>query len=264
MTLRIENIGDTELLAYVDGQLDTGDMMAVEEYLRAHPEAAEKVAAWRRQTAAIRTLFDPVASEPVPAHLSPGHLANHVRKAQRRNWRMAAAAVVVLALGAGAGWYVRGLETPGPQTAGTLISAAVGAHTLYTAQTAHPVEVGAERAAHLAGWLSASLDRRLVVPDLTETGYTLLGGRLLPEDGSAAAQLMYTSASDRLTLYLTPRTSQPGATEFATRDGTSALYWANDMITCTIVGDLPRSEMEEIASKVFAALDWQDESYRPG
>jgi anti-sigma factor RsiW len=47
-------------------------------------------------------------------------------------------------------------------------------------------------------------------------------------------------------------------------DGLDALYWANSQVTCTIVGDLTRSEMEEIAAAVFAALGWQTNDYQIG
>jgi anti-sigma factor RsiW len=179
---------------------------------------------------------------------------------------MAAAAVFVFAIGLSSGWMLRGTGTPILAPDERLIAAAVDAHQLFSVQKRHPVEVVATERAHLTSWLSNTLDRRLVMPDLSPSGLTLVGGRLLPSGASAAAQVMYETADgDRVTLYITPRApGDPGTTRFEKIGTLGALYWATAAITCTIVGDLPRADMEAVAHHVFADLSVGDENYRPG
>ena len=75
---------------------------------------------------------------------------------------------------------------------------ALAAHRTFAVEVRHPVEVDAAQEAHLVQWLSKRLGRPLVVPDLSATGYRLMGGRLLPAGSGAAAQLMYENgAGDR-------------------------------------------------------------------
>jgi anti-sigma factor RsiW len=50
-------IGEDDLHAYIDGQLDLGRRLAVERYLAENPEAAQRVAAYRQQREAIRAAF---------------------------------------------------------------------------------------------------------------------------------------------------------------------------------------------------------------
>ncbi|MBI4048478.1 MAG: zf-HC2 domain-containing protein, partial [Devosia nanyangense] len=68
-------ITDDTLQAYADGRLDADGRAAVEAHLEAHPDLAAELALWQRQRDAIKTLYDPVAGEPVPARLNPHRLA---------------------------------------------------------------------------------------------------------------------------------------------------------------------------------------------
>lgn len=268
MTLNIAKIGEADLLAYVDGQLSPTDHETVERYLAQNPAKAAEIAEWQQQSEAIGALFDHVANEPVPKRLNPHTIAQTRAKTPRAAndnfWRMAAAAMILLAFGSTLGWYGRDAITQQASAPDMLITAAFNAHELFAGQQVHPVEVSADDRLHLASWLSNNLDRRLIVPASLPNGFELVGGRLLPTDSNPAAQLMYEAGPDRrVTLYLTPKTeAEPKQNQFAALDNLDALYWANDALTCTIVGNLTRVEMEEIASEVFKALNWQDEDYR--
>jgi anti-sigma factor RsiW len=232
----------------------------VDAFLAEHPERAAEVQHWVQQNEAIAALFGgPV--EPLPARLDPRRMA--ARRSERLSaWpRYAAAAVVVLALGAGLGWAGRDWLQPPETAAETLIASAVGAHRLYVQENRHAVEVGAGEQQHLFSWLSNRIERQIATPDLVAEGFELVGGRLLPgsyEDAAAgpAAQLMYQNASaQRVTVYITA--ADPGlgkAYRFESRDAVEAFYWSDDRITCTVVGDLPEEEMKAVARKVYQQL----------
>lgn len=256
------HITEDDLHAYVDGVLDNARRKNVEAHLAAHPDAAAEVAAWQRQNEAMTALFAPVDKEPVPARLSVSAVVRDIRRGRLALVRMAAAAVFIFAIGIGSGFMLRGPDPAVLAPDERLIAAAVDAHQLFTVQKRHPVEVAASEEAHLTTWLSNTLDRRLVMPDLSSGGLSLIGGRLLPSGASAAAQVMYQTASgERVTLYITPRApGEPETTRHETIGSLAALYWATPAITCTIVGNLPRAEMETIASLVYGALGYQSGS----
>jgi anti-sigma factor RsiW len=259
-----DQINDDTLLAFVDGQLDAENYNMVARYLEANPDKAMLVEQWQRQSGAIRALYNHAADEPVPQRLKPETIAIHHRHANSNFWRAAVAAIVLLAIGASVGWYGRDRALTAQSTSQTLITAAFKAHTLFTGQRLHPVEVFAGESSHLAAWLSNNLDRRLIVPQTLPNGFELVGGRLLPSGNSAAAQLMYeTETGRRITIYLTPRTGDdPGEDLFVSNGNLDALYWANDQVTSTIVGDISRAEMEEIATRVFEILSGQASDYQ--
>lgn len=266
-----EPVTDMDLMAYADGQLDPARRAEVEAYLTSHLDKAAEVAALRRQSEAINALYAPLAAQPLPPRLDPHVLAAGLRRASARAWRnLAAAAVLVLALGLGGGYLLRDLIDPPETPAGLLVQSAVTAHALFVKEKRHAVEVAATQRQDLLTWLSNRLETEIDAPDLTAEGFTLVGGRLLPPghgtDTGPAAQLMYeNAAAERLTVYITGALPDRGsAYQFTTISGLQAFYWANDEITCTVVGNLPEAEMKIVARKIYQQLTWRPDPERRG
>lgn len=255
-------ISETDLHAFVDGQLPPERAAEVEAWLAAHPDKAAELVNWRRQNEALTALFGSTADETVPSRLDPHLIARSPAATRGFGWsQAAAAAVVTLALGGTLGWAGRDYFSPPPRQ--ELIASAVSAHALYVKENRHAVEVAAADRDHLVSWLSNRVERPINPPDLAADGFTLVGGRLLPGYGAEptgpAAQLMYENAAqERVTVYITAalpdrRTDK----EFTARNNLDAFYWANDKITCTVVGDLPEAQMQAVAKKVYQQLTWR-------
>jgi len=267
MSARSTSISEDDLHAYVDGLLPPARAAEVEAWLAQHPEKAAEVGHWQRQNEALTALFPPVAPEIVPDRLNPRRLGPRPRRVTL-NWaQLAAAAAIVLVIGAAGGWTIREFSRE-PESA-TLIASAVTAHALYVNENRHAVEVAAADRDHLVSWLSNRVERPITPPDLALEGFDLIGGRLLPPsyDGpstSPAAQLMYqNAANDRVTVYITAALPDQGnAYQFATQDNLDAFYWSNDRITCTVVGNLPESEMKAVAKKIYTQLTWRPDGAR--
>ena len=214
-----------------------------------------EIAFGRKLNASLHAVFDPILDEPVPAAF--------LRPAGRRPmWRgvglRIAAGVALLAVGVGAGWLLRGGVPGAGSTDASLqfTTDAHRAHVIYVAERRHAVEVAASED-HLFRWLSARLGGDIVAPSLGDFGFTLLGGRLLPQDDRVAAQFMYQDAQERrLTLYITAFADLQ-ATEVQVRafDDSSALYWTDGDFGFAMIGDLPRDQLIDIANAAFQALD---------
>ena len=261
---------DTDALhAFADGQLSAEQRAAVEAYLAAHPDAAATVAGWQHQSDAIRTLFAATANEAVPARLVPQNIANRMRADRQQSLRRVAAAVILVVLGSGVGWFGRDYLIPAEAASTLLIEEAVTAHTLYVKENTHAVEVAAD-APNLMRWLSNRIATPIDAPRLTDQGFKFVGGRLLPgyDDSvpTPAAQLMYENASaERVTLYITA--ALPDHKEvwhFESKNGVQAYYWANGALTCTIVSDLPEADVRMLGKKIFEQLTRKaDSSWNP-
>ena len=257
-------ISDADLHAYVDGQLTAARAAEVEAWLEANPEAMAEIANWTQQNEALATLFAPVAAEPVPPHLNVRELARRPRGPALGWPQLAAAAIVLIALGGAIGWATR--DNLRPDASQTLIASAVTAHSLFVKENRHAVEVDASERDHLISWLSNRIERPISTPDLALEGFTLVGGRLLPSsddvNAGPAAQLMYeNAAAERVTVYITAAVrGEEDAYQFANRDNLDAFFWGNDQITCTVVGDLPEAEMKTVARKVYQQLSWRPDT----
>jgi anti-sigma factor RsiW len=290
-----EKPDDEMLSAWLDSELEGAERQRVQAWLRDHADDAARVRLWQADREALRTRLDATLHEPVPQQLldvvlqgSPAAQAPNAaaNEPPRRAWLQAAMAAGLVAggalLGAAGVWQVqRGgdaarLAAAGP--AGALRPAsqapawtdrAVAAHAVYVPEVRHPVEVSvqdgdaAQRRAqeeHLVKWLG----KRLAIPvrlfDLSTLGYALVGGRLLPDDGSGqqpGAQLMYEDkAGTRITMYL--RKPEPGtdtAFRYQQRGELGMYYWVEDGYGCAIVGKLPREKLLAVAEAAYKQYD---------
>jgi anti-sigma factor RsiW len=242
-------ITETELHAYVDGQLPADRRAAVEDYLAAHPAEAERVRAWRQQNAQLHALFDSTLGEPVPAALR--------RPPARRTPApmRAAALLAATAVGSVLGWTLRGgaaIEV----SAGLPQQAAI-AHVVYSPEVLHPVEVGAREEAHLVAWLSKRLGQPVRAPQLAGTGFELVGGRLLPGENGPAAQFMYQDARGaRLTLYVrSAADNRETAFRYAREGKVGVFYWVDGPFGYALSGELERAQLLAVAEAVYRALN---------
>jgi anti-sigma factor RsiW len=65
----VKPIDDAELNAYVDGQLASDRVAALEDALRREPELASRVSRLREINSALRDALDPILAEPIPERL---------------------------------------------------------------------------------------------------------------------------------------------------------------------------------------------------
>jgi anti-sigma factor RsiW len=249
-------ITEYDLHAYADGALEEDVRAAVEAHIKQNPSAAEDVACWQRQSETLRMLYGNVAAEPLPPRLDAYRIERESRTKAGHWPRMAAAAMLLVAVGGGAGWYGRSIFVPPAPLQQSLVDEAMEAHRIYSNEVVHPVEVRASEKDHLRAWLSKRLDRALTVPDLRAEGLNLVGGRLLPASGGPAAQFMYEDdAGRRVTLYIIPaKEGRETSFRYATFDRLEAFFWTDEAISCALVGQLPRDRLHEIATQTYKQL----------
>lgn len=252
------DVDESELHAWVDGQLPEERRAAVEAAVAADEGLAARVAAYRAQNEEIRALYGDVASEPVPRHLRPQRIA---ARQNRRRWLMpVAASIVWLAAGLAGGWIARGYLADGPRVepAHYVASQALSAHRLYTAEVRHPVEVFANEEAHLVRWLSKRLSYNLRMPDLSSQGFRLVGGRLLPgEGGTPAAQFMYENAGGRrVTIYVSLYESgEETAFRYQVVNDVGAFIWLEPEMAFAVAGDIAREPLLAVSRIVYDTLE---------
>jgi anti-sigma factor RsiW len=255
-------VTEAELLAFVDRRLPEARYAEIEQWLSARPEEAERIATYRRQNEELQLLFNPVLEEPVPSRLR-----RVLRRAAR--WRTYAVAagftLVGLAVGTVVGWQLHAQRVPVVAVPAGLARNAAVAHATYSPEVRHPVEVGADQEPHLVAWLSKRLGTTLRAPKLDASGFTLVGGRLLPGDAKPAggpspvAQFMYqTPNGRRLTLYVRTEASSNRETAFRyAQEGTvGVFYWIDRNVGYALSSaDLNREELLGVANSVYKQLN---------
>lgn len=245
-------VTEAELQACVDGQLPAARAVEVAQHLTQHEDDAQRVAAYRRQNEALQAAYDPLLTAAVPARLQPG---------TRRWWRPLqryAVAAALMAVSGMAGWQLHAYVAGERAQTVYLARVAAVAHAVYSPEVRHPVEVGADQEEHLVRWLSKRLGTGLKIPHLAAQGYTLVGGRLLPDDRGPAAQFMYQDIKgQRLTLYVrvSKEAREQTAFRFAQENKVGVFYWLDGRLGYALSGETDRAELLRVADAVYRQLN---------
>ncbi len=264
-----------ECHALVDAQGTLQALAALRQRLQGDPAAQQQVAQWHAQRSSLIRLHAAMLDETLPSALTQA--AHHATAAHQSTtqWRNLGgmAASVLLAFGLGwlsnTSWQAQ-QATPSvaPQLAQVqfekdFVRQASLAHSVYTPEIKHPVEVTAQEQAHLVQWLSKRLGKPLRVPDLSVQGFELVGGRLLPGDAGARAQFMFQNSSAlRVTLYLgalnpaavQSQSSQETRFQFEPQAGVPSFYWVDQGFGYALAGPLPRAQLMQLADAVYRQL----------
>ncbi len=281
-------IEETDLHALVDGELDAERRRRVEDHLLQHPEHAALVEGWRRQNAALRAAFEPIAQETPPLSLKdaaarpplpaqgpietgaihwgrpgasrPAQRLDDIR-AQRRRQAMLSTALTLLAGAAVAGLaalvFVGRHEAPRPPVAALLTQSYAGRAALAYATFAadpRPVEIDISRRGELVAWLKDRVGFS-GTPDLADLGLRLMGGRVLPGVAAPAGLLMYERADGaRVGLYF-ERADAGGAPQAPRAGpGVSAVEWRAAGFAFVLVGPLAPPDMQAAGERAATAV----------
>ncbi|CCJ06765.1 anti-sigma factor [Methylocystis sp. SC2] len=283
-------IEEADLHALVDGELDPERRRKVEDHLLQHPEDAALVEGWRRQNAALRAAFEPVALETPPLSLReaaarppappagqgpietgaihwgrPGAAPRPTRKLDeiRASRRRQALASTLLTLIAGAAVAAATLlflasrpPAQSPMTraiAATSYAARAGLTYATYILDPRPVEVEASRRGELLAWLQERVGFSRA-PDLSGVGLRLLGGRVAPGVAAPAAFLVYErDDGGRVGLYF-ERAEALAAPAGQRGQGVSVIEWRAGGFAFVLVGALAPEAMQAAAEAAAAAV----------
>ena len=248
-------ISELEANALADGEL-TGE--AADETRRAieTDDQLRGLVAWRDTlNDRLHRIYDGVLTDALPARTAR-LLRPAVSFALPSGSRRFAAAVAIAVVAAGCG-YLAGVGGIGTADApAQFAQLALGAHQVYASEVRHPVEVAGAESDHLSKWLGKRLGLDFVVPDIKDTGFTLVGGRLLAEGQRPAALLMYEDAAGRrVTLYI--EKWQPAgetALRYASSAELNSYYWIDSPFACAVSGDLAGDQLKAVAQRIYTAL----------
>jgi anti-sigma factor RsiW len=248
-------IGEDDLHAYVDDQLDPDRRREVDAYLDANPEVKKRVESFGADVAALREGANERLSSPIPVHLRMTEIRRicHARYFGRPG--QIAAGIVLLAIGVALGSMIdlrSRTNSPRPPMAD-----AMSAYRAFAASRDNAVEIVAAQRVALVNRISGHLGQELVIPNLSQIGLTLLGGRLLASDEGPGGMFIYAEPNgERIAVYV--KTLADGRrSRFGSRqDGdVVAYYWFDGRLGYAVTGKAG-------SPIVSAAADLVRETYR--
>lgn len=285
-------IEEADLHALVDGELDPERRRKVEDHLLQNPDDAALVESWRRQNAALRAAFEPVALETPPLSLRdaaqrppappqgqgpietgaihwgrPSGASRATRRlddvrASRRRRTIISGLLTLLAGGALAGAAALVYTSRSAPTRPSFSASApqgyvarAGVTYLTYVSDPRPVELDAMQKAELAKWLYGRTGFSRL-PDLSGAGLRLLGGRVAPGVVAPAGFLLYEQGAGggRVGLYFERAEIGVAAQAPRAAPGLTAVEWRASGLAFVLIGPLTQEAMQAAAERAAAEV----------
>ena len=224
--------------AYVDGELDPANALALERRIAADPALAaerDKIEALR---GALRTKLPPDTLPPslrgrVEATVGLGYAQT------RPSWRALAASVALaLIIGSGSTWLAL------HQAPGDRLGAEVVDGHMRALMAAQPTDVASSDRHTVKPWFAGRVPQAPRVVDLTQDGFPLIGGRIDVIGGTPVPTLVYRHRQHLISLSAVPGGS--GALPRGIR-GYNLVGWSTDGVAYWAVSDLGAGDLEKFA-----------------
>lgn len=244
-------ISEDDLQAFVDDRLDAERRGEIEVYLAEHPSDRDRIQGMIEVREELRAMFNPIAVKPVPTQLNLERLIEARRRPRAATWQ-AMAAALLLALGGLGGWGVHDLLHPLPTGVDALAQEANASFVAYAPDRTRPVELAASDSGELSRWFSTRLKRAVGVPDLSGSGYRLMGGRLVPTQHGPAGMLMYDDGrGSRFVMLMRPMAEPGDKPMHMQRAGAATSYaWVQDGLGYSLVGAADEAVLHPLVNEI--------------
>jgi len=234
---------ERDLHAYIDRELGAAEASAVRQHIIDCLEC-------RRRVTELEGLGRLVRSTPYV--VAPARLRARVAAQASGRWSatrlvsLAAAAVVVLAVGGGVTLEWRSTTAIDPLTDGV-----VDAH-VRSLMADHLFDVESTDQHTVKPWFLGRIDFAPPVTDLAPIGFPLLGGRLEYIEGRQIAALVYQRAKHTINVFVLPDAKEPSAEEVRAIRGFHVVHWRGDGMAFYVVSDLNQAELRDFAHALRA------------
>jgi anti-sigma factor (TIGR02949 family) len=241
---------ESELDAYLDGELADDDARALEAHLARCPECVR----FRDERLELRAAI----AAKIPAFQAPDALRKRVLMAAEssaarpravrpftvRRWSVPLALAASLTLVAVGTWRL----TAAGAARQTLTTEVLGSH-VRSLMPGHLTDVLSTDQHTVKPWFNGKLDYSPPVYDFAGRGYPLVGGRLDYIGGRSVAALVYGRRQHLINVFLWPTAHGPsGGPSISTSQGYHLLHWTTDDYSYWAVSDLGLPELEDFAS----------------
>jgi anti-sigma factor RsiW len=249
MTVDTHDNNDRTMLlvhAYVDGELDPANAIAIEQRIASVPALAAERA---RVEALRRALRERLPQEPAPAALREKvrRAVGLTRQRAQPTWMAMAASLALAIFASSTGtWYAMQ-----PPVGGSVPDAVIAGH-LRALMAPQPADVASSDRHTVKPWFSGRIPLAPRVVDLVQDGFPLVGGRVDVVNRTPVPSLVYSRRQHLISLTAVPNASVGNRTS-QTVQGYNMIAWTTDDMTYWAVSDLNLEELEMFARLFRAA-----------
>jgi len=226
--------------AYLDGELDPVNAMAMEERLATDPAFA---AEYERAVALQRVIREQLPRETLPPGLRSRIQASVAPQRRQPSWRALAASIAVTAfIASGATWTTLALRP----TDGTE-NAIVAGH-IRSLMATQPFDVASSDRHTVKPWFNGRIPQAPHVVDLAKDDFPLVGGRLDVVGRNPVPTLVYRHAKHLISVTAVPA---PGRADTAPArhavDGYNIVRWTENGVAYWAISDVSATDLGRFA-----------------
>lgn len=227
--------------AYVDGELDPVNALAVEQQIAADPALAADRA---RVEALRRALRDKLPATDMPAGLEARvrKTVGMTRTGSAPSWRAMAASIALAAVvSSAATWFATRPATDDQ------LEAVLGGH-LRALMAPQPTDVASSVGHVVKPWFNGRIPQAPRLVDLTSAGFNLVGGRVDVVGRAGVPTLVYQIRKHLISLTAIPDTGAASADFSSTTvRGYNVVRWTADGVSYVAVSDLNAADLNKFA-----------------
>jgi anti-sigma factor RsiW len=227
------------LHAYLDGELDPANALAIERRMAVEPALA---AEYKRLEALQRLLRERFPHEGPSAELRARiEAAVGIKRARvQPSWRALAASIAITAMvTGGATWIVRGPEFGDP------VRDAVVAGHIRSLMASQPVDIVSSDRHTVKPWFNGHIPEAPRVVDLAKENFPLVGGRIDVVGRKPVPTLVYRRHAHFISLTAVPAASRANSSPaHREADGYGVVRWTENRVAYWAISDVGAEELD--------------------
>ena len=236
------------LHAYLDGELDLANALAVKRQIDADPTLAAEASSVTALKALLREKF-PREAVPARLHSRIDAIAGRGSRWAQPTWRALAASVLLaVTLSSASTWFA--LRAPEYDRA---VEEVVDSH-MRALISSKPTDISSSERHMVKPWFNTRIPRAPRVVDLAAEGFPLVGARIDVIGTVPVPTLVYTRRLHVISLSIIPTESGPKNPAMRRSiNGYNVVSWSNDGVTYLAASDLNAAELEKFAQQFRAS-----------
>jgi anti-sigma factor RsiW len=235
----------SQLDAYLDGELPSESMRALDAHLRTCPACAADALARVQLKRAIKTAGARFTPSPEFRNQIQRKIAGKPRRNWNMGWVLATAAFAVVLVAGLLSTYLERQNLRQQQFYSELADLHVS-----TLASANPVDVVSTDRHTVKPWFQGKIPFTFNLPDLQNTDFTLLGGRVTYLGQVPGAHLIYQIRKHQISVFLFPEglVGLTGTSDVSKERTFNVDTWTQDGLRYVVFGDVAPEDIRNLSS----------------
>ena len=225
---------------YLDGELPVAEARALDEHLRGCSSCAAESLRRMHQKLAIKAAAQSFAADPAfRARIQKSLVGKKTRVWQQRWLPILATAALLLVAGA---LFLQSKRNRESQLIGEIADLHVA-----TLASSTPVDVVSTDKHTVKPWFAGRIPFTFNLPELQNSPFALMGGRVSYLEQSPGAELIYKVRQHQLSVFIFQDRGNAGKEQAATHLGFEVRSWSRNGLRYFVIGDASPKDLDELS-----------------